>query len=157
MWVKELSVLDCTNVLIAGRLAHLGCMDGTRPYVVPIYFAYSDHHLYSFSMPGRKIECMRSNPHVCLQVDERGHEHGWKSVIIQGVYQELEVSDGLAEARTHAWQLLSKYPIWWEPGSLKPKEQPVPQAAEHYGHIYFRVRVESVTGREAKYPEPQAS
>lgn len=150
MWIRDLSVLECTKILASERLAHLACVDGTRPYLVPIYFAYADHHLYSFSMIGRKIECMRCNPNICLQVDERGRGPGWRSVIVQGRYQELDVSAGFAQERDRAWNLLSKYPIWWEPGSLKPAGQTVPHGADHYEHVYFRVLIDSVTGREAK-------
>ena len=37
---------------------------------MPIYFAYHDGYLYSFSTVGRKIEWMRGNPLVCLETDE---------------------------------------------------------------------------------------
>ncbi|BCH24227.1 hypothetical protein MesoLjLc_38910 [Mesorhizobium sp. L-8-10] len=155
MWIRDLSALECSKILASERLAHLACVDGRQPYLVPIYFVYSDHHLYSFSMPGHKIDCMRSNPHICLQVDERGQGPGWKSVIVQGRYQELDVSPELVREREHAWSLLSKHPFWWEPGSLKPIGQAVPRSADHYEHIYFRVLIDSVTGREAKDPGTQ--
>lgn len=154
MWIKALSALECAKILAAGRFAHLACADGNQPYIVPIYLAYADNHLYGFSMPGHKIECMRSNPHVCVQVDERGQGPEWKSVIVQGRYQELDNSPELEQERDHAWRLLSKNPIWWEPGSLRPVE---PGASDHYEHVFFRILVDEITGREARNPQTQVS
>lgn len=77
MLIRTLSTLECTKVLAANRLAHLACCKDGRPYVVPIYYAYADYHLYVFSMPGKKINWMRDNPMISLQVDERGKGRGW--------------------------------------------------------------------------------
>lgn len=145
-----MSALECAKLLMASRLAHLACAEGSRPYVVPIYYAYVHHHLYGFSMPGRKVDCMRRNPNVCVQVDECGKGVEWKSVVVQGRYQELDDSPELIQEREHAWRLLSKIPIWWEPGSLKLVEQ-APEIADHYDHVFFRVLVDEITGREARY------
>ena len=64
MIVRTLSTADCTALLAANRLARLACTKDGRPYVVPIYYAYADNHLYAFSMPGKKVEWMRSSPQV---------------------------------------------------------------------------------------------
>jgi hypothetical protein len=37
---------------------------------VPIYFAYEPDHLNSFAAVGKKIEWMRANPKVCVELDE---------------------------------------------------------------------------------------
>jgi nitroimidazol reductase NimA-like FMN-containing flavoprotein (pyridoxamine 5'-phosphate oxidase superfamily) len=54
MHIRSLSTLECTKMMSASRLGHLACVKDGRPYVVPIYFAYADNHLYAFSMPGKK-------------------------------------------------------------------------------------------------------
>jgi uncharacterized protein len=48
----------------------LGCCRDSKPYVIPVNYFFDDEVVYIHSMPGRKIEIMRANPHVCLQVDE---------------------------------------------------------------------------------------
>jgi uncharacterized protein len=58
MWVRSLTVSECFDVLGAHRFAHLACAKEGRPYVVPIYYAYSEKALYAFSLPGT-IEWMR--------------------------------------------------------------------------------------------------
>jgi nitroimidazol reductase NimA-like FMN-containing flavoprotein (pyridoxamine 5'-phosphate oxidase superfamily) len=145
MWIRELSALECSKVLSENRMGHLACSDSGRPYVVPIYYAHSDNHLYAFSMPGRKIDIMRSNALVALQVQARDGEREWHSVIAEGQYEELPDRLGFKRQRDHAWSLLSRHVDWWEPGGYKP-EIPVPDDVHH---VFFRIGIESVSGRAA--------
>ena len=143
MIIKELTEQECTAVLRASSLGYLACAKDGRPYVVPITFAFADHGIYSFSMLGQKIEWMRGNPRVCLQVGDFGEGRGWKSVVVQGAYEELPDRIGSKRERDHAWSLLSKHANWWEPGGLKP----VPAAGT--SHVFYRIRIETLTGRRA--------
>ncbi|WP_284274172.1 pyridoxamine 5'-phosphate oxidase family protein [Mesorhizobium huakuii] len=146
MLIRTLSALECTKVLTANRLAALACSRDAQPYVVPIYYAYAENHLYAFSMPGKKIEWMRSNPKVSLQVNERGEERDWRSVIVDGLYEELPDRTGYKEERGHAWAMLSRHFDWWEPGALKPV---TPALSHHSPHVFFRIVVKELSGREA--------
>ena len=61
---------------------------------MPIYFAYHDGYLYSFSTVGRKIEWMRGNPLVCLETDEvvssqPWWEPGYVKTIVDGIERPL--------------------------------------------------------------------
>ncbi len=147
MLIRSLGTLECTKVLTANRLGRLACTQEGRPYVVPIHFAYGDNHLYAFSMPGKKIEWMRANPLVSVLIEERGQGREWKSVIVDGRYEELPDRVGHKVQRDHAWVLLSKHSDWWEPGALKPVRPPV---ADHSDHVFFRILVDELSGREAK-------
>ena len=147
MLVRLLSTLECTNVLTANRLGRLACASNGQPYIVPIYFAYAENHLYAFSMPGKKIEWMRANPRVSVIVEEHAQGREWKSVIVDGRYEELPDRIGCKVQRDHAWALLSKHVDWWEPGALKPVAPPV---ADHSDHVFFRIVVDQLSGREAK-------
>lgn len=147
MIVQPMSTLECTKLLAASRLGHLGCTQGGQPYVVPIHYAYADHHLYAFSMPGKKIEWMRANPLVSVLVDTRGEGREWKSVVVDGRYEELLDRIGHMPEREHAWSILSRHVDWWEPGALKPV---TPALSDHSTHVFFRISIEHVSGREAK-------
>lgn len=146
MQIRTLSTEQCIDVLSAGHLAHLACVHDGRPYVVPIHVAYADSQLYAFSMPGQKIDWMRANPAVCLLVEHHGHGRGWKSVIVNGRYEELPDRIGSKIARDRAWSLLSRHGNWWEPGALKPS---IPEPLPEEEHIFFRIHVDEMTGREA--------
>ncbi|TIO05582.1 MAG: pyridoxamine 5'-phosphate oxidase family protein [Mesorhizobium sp.] len=147
MIIQSMSTLERTKLLAASRLGYLGCTQGGQPYVVPIHFAYADHHLYAFSMPGKKVEWMRANPLVSILVDTRGEGREWKSVVADGRYEELVDRIDRMSEREHAWSILSKHVDWWEPGALKPATPPL---ADHSTHVFFRISIEHVSGREAK-------
>lgn len=147
MLIRTLSRPECIELLAANRLAHLACCKDNQPYVVPIYYAYSEGHLYAFSMPGRKIDWMRKNPVISLQIDARGKEREWRSVVVDGRYEELPDRIGYKRERDHAWLELSKHFDWWEPGAYKPVTPPM---ADHSPHVFFRVIIEQISGREAK-------
>lgn len=146
MLVRTLSALECTKILTANRVGRLACAKDGQPYVVPLYYAHSNAHLYAFSMPGKKIEWMRANPLVSVQVDEHGQGRGWRSVIVDGRYEELPDRIGYKLQRDHAWAVLSKHSDWWEPGALKPV---APPTADNAPHVFFRILIEQVSGREA--------
>lgn len=147
MIVKELTEQECTAVLGTSSLGHLACAKDNRPYVVPITFAFADHFIYSFSLPGQKVEWMRKNPQVCLQVEDLKRGQEWKSVVVHGTYEELPDRIGSKRERDHAWSLLSQHANWWEPGGLKPIT-----AAPSSLHLFYRIHIESLTGRHA-FPE----
>lgn len=147
MQVRSLSVLECTRLLTEHRLGRLACVDNMRPYVVPVFFAYADNCLHAFSMPGRKIDAMRTNPQVCVLVEEHGAGRDWRSVVVEGRYEELPDKIGHKRERDHTWSLLSRHFDWWEPGALKPVTASV---SDHLDHIFFRIHVEQLSGREAR-------
>jgi nitroimidazol reductase NimA-like FMN-containing flavoprotein (pyridoxamine 5'-phosphate oxidase superfamily) len=62
MRIQELTRLESLEVLARTHLGRLACARGMQPYIVPIYFAYQDYWLYSFSVLGQKIDWMRANP-----------------------------------------------------------------------------------------------
>jgi nitroimidazol reductase NimA-like FMN-containing flavoprotein (pyridoxamine 5'-phosphate oxidase superfamily) len=150
MLVRSLTTFECTRLLTENRLGHLACAKDGHPYIVPIYFAYADNHLYAFSMPGKKIDWMRANPFVSMLVEEWKQGRQWRSVVVDGRYEELPDRIGHKLARDHAWSLLSKYVDWWEPGALKPVTPPL---SGHSEHVFFRIFVDGVSGREAKEAE----
>jgi nitroimidazol reductase NimA-like FMN-containing flavoprotein (pyridoxamine 5'-phosphate oxidase superfamily) len=118
----------------------------TIPISCRFIFAYADNHLYALSMPGKKIEWMRANPQVSVLVEEHEKTQGWKSVIIDGRYEELPDRNGHQQQRDHAWSPLSRHVDWWEPGALKPK---VPSPSDHSEHVFFGIFVDQLSGRAA--------
>ena len=146
MWVRTLSTAECTAILTESRLGRLACARDGQPYVVPIHFVYSVNHLFAFSSLGKKIDWMRANPLVSVLVEQRGQGAAWKSVIADGRYEELPDRIGYKVQRDHAWSLLSRHADWWQPGALKPATQ---ATAGQVGHVFFRIAVEQLSGREA--------
>ncbi|TCL90684.1 hypothetical protein C8J38_10744 [Rhizobium sp. PP-WC-2G-219] len=144
MPVREMTDHECMDCLSKGHVGHLACSKDGVPYIVPIHYAYGIEKLYVFSLPGQKIDWLRSNPHACLQMEERSDHRLWKSVVVQGQYQELPDTPEHHNERLRAWDLLQEQDLWWEPGYLKPDAATPAETAP----VFFGVLVDRLSGRQ---------
>lgn len=87
--IIELTEEQCREILSANHYAHLGCVDGDEPHVVPITYAYEDGCFYGFTFEGAKITVLRKNPTMCVQVEKLLSEHRWESVMCWGTFEEI--------------------------------------------------------------------
>jgi nitroimidazol reductase NimA-like FMN-containing flavoprotein (pyridoxamine 5'-phosphate oxidase superfamily) len=147
MIIEELATGDCLGRLARAGLARLACARGNQPYIVPTYFAYHEPYLYGFTTPGQKVEWMRANPLVCVEVDDVSGRDEWTSVVAFGRYEELPDTPEWGAERLHAHGLLQERGRWWEPGcasrtQLDPGQAPVP--------VFYRIRISHVSGRRAR-------
>ena len=54
-----------------GLAPGLDTPDTSYPYVVPVHFVHAEGRIYIHSArKGRKIEMLKSNPRVCVEIDE---------------------------------------------------------------------------------------
>lgn len=146
MQIEELSTEMSISLLTRLRFGHLACTKSLQPYVVPIFYAYLNGYIYSFSTPGQKLSWMRDNPFVCLQAEEIKTPREWSSVIVLGRYEELSDSPNVRPIREMAYDLLRERENWWEPGLAKGiiegHERPLLP-------LFYRILVEQITGRRA--------
>ena len=145
--IAELTTQESFGVLARTQLGRLACSKGMQPYVVPFYFAYQGKCLYSFSMPGQKIDWMRANPLVCVEADQMRREH-WASVVVFGRYKELRDTEEMQSERALAVALLQKRPEWWKPGIEKIAPCcPTPAAAGAMAPVFYRIDIAKISGR----------
>lgn len=182
MVIHEMNEEECLLMLASTRLMRLGCSHKNQPYVVPISLAYDTEAdtpcLYGVTTLGQKIEWMRGNPLVCVEVDKITTHEVWESVIAFGHYQELPVNMARDEARLrnqerprqigeattsepvnggqvsvdegeHAWQILKSNPEWWQLGWAAWVARPHHDKSEPYRIIYFKISIDRVTGRKS--------
>src|SRR6185503_843374 len=104
MLIHELTEQQCKEVLARTNLGRLGCAREGQPYIVPISFSFDPegHCLYSFSTVGQKIEWMRDNPKVCVEVEEIADQFHWTSVIVPGRYLEVRDARKAEDVRQRA-------------------------------------------------------
>jgi nitroimidazol reductase NimA-like FMN-containing flavoprotein (pyridoxamine 5'-phosphate oxidase superfamily) len=145
MVINEMTEKECGAFLANASLGRLGCSLDNQPYVVPIYFAFEPGYIYVLSIFGRKIEWMRANPKVCVEVDEISNESQWVSVIASGRYQELPEPQYTNE-RKHAEKLLEKRYLWWQ-NALGERQLRV--GDDLITPLFFRICVDSATGLRA--------
>ena len=151
MLIEELTRQASLDLLASKRLGRLACAQGSQPYVMPLYFAYHHNYLYGFSTGGQKIEWMRANPLVCVEVEEVVSSQKWVSVIAFGRYEELPDTPEHQPAREFAWKLLQQYAMWWEPGYAKTIVQGVERPLEP---IFYRIWLTRINGRRATLDSP---
>src|SRR4029453_18524299 len=110
MLVHELSAVDCVEVLKRTDLGRLGCAHDNQPYIVPIHFSFDPIGtcLYAFSTVGQKIEWMRENPKVCIEVEDIADRDHWTTVLAFGRYEEMDDSPVDKEARASAGRLFQQ-------------------------------------------------
>jgi nitroimidazol reductase NimA-like FMN-containing flavoprotein (pyridoxamine 5'-phosphate oxidase superfamily) len=115
------------------RVGRIGCSANDRPYVVPITYAYDGEFVYGFSGLGRKIDVMREQPLVCFEVDEIDGDASWRSVIAEGLYEELADGDDRRDALRRL---------------LPTGGQVVPRTLDGTTHyVVFRLRLTERSGR----------
>jgi nitroimidazol reductase NimA-like FMN-containing flavoprotein (pyridoxamine 5'-phosphate oxidase superfamily) len=142
MQIREMTQMECRAVLERASMGRLGCSLDGQPYIVPVFLAYEPDYIYVFSTFGQKIEWMRANPKVCIEIDEIMKESEWASVIVNGRYQELPEPQYEAE-RARARELLGKQHQWW----LNALEERRTKMRENLIEpLFFRIQITSKTG-----------
>jgi uncharacterized protein len=146
MLIHELTAAQCQEVLGRTTLGRLGCARDDQPYIVPIllHFDLAEKSLYSFSTIGQKIEWMRANPKVCVEVDEISDQFHWTTIIVFGRYEEIGNSKDESNARRRAHDLFQQRPEWWLPGGGK-----LTSGEEHGTPVLYRIRIDTMSGRRA--------
>jgi uncharacterized protein len=178
MAIRPMRRDECLQMLATAKLARLACSHDNQPYVVPVYIAYQESPegkpcLYGFTTAGQKVDWMRTNPLVCVEVDEAEAGDRWRSVIATGRYEELpEIPGGddarmrlaerprqAAEAalpdceiddeRMEAYRLLQTRIGWWQPGYAAWQARSHTDPKEQYVPIFYKIRIDQVSGHEA--------
>ena len=143
MIVREMREADCYDVIDRQFVGRLASCAKDQPYVVPVHYVLSEGLIYSFSMPGRKIDNMRENPKICLQVEEMQDPRHWKSVLIEGRFHELRSTP----ERQRAWEILQRRSNWWEPGALKPTASDIMVGSSP--HLFYAITIDRMSGRQS--------
>jgi nitroimidazol reductase NimA-like FMN-containing flavoprotein (pyridoxamine 5'-phosphate oxidase superfamily) len=142
-----------------------------------------EYYLYGFATPGQKVEWMRANPLVCVESDQIEAYNRWLSVVVYGRYEELPApSDGggeqhtrppmlaapspatppgsdsdLSRERQRAFELLQGRATWWQPGSAVRSAGGHHDRSVPYHPIYYRVRIDRMTGLRATPDAPEVA
>lgn len=90
--IKELTIAECYQVIRNNYIGYLGYYTGNYPMVVPITYYLDDENdnLISYSLKGLKMVAMRMNKPITILISEITSVNQWKSVLVRGVYEELE-------------------------------------------------------------------
>lgn len=128
---------EAQALLQGGTVARLGCVSEGEAYVVPINYVFDAGFVFSHSLPGKKVDALRTHPRACLQIDQIESDTEWRSVIAYGTYEEVHSPE---ERGTILNKLLSRFP------RLTPVEAVAVHDAAAPETVVFRLRVDAITG-----------
>jgi len=128
---------EIEEFLVGQVVGRVGCHHDGLTYVVPVIFAWEAGCAYAYTTEGLKVELLRANPSACFEVDQYLPGGSWRSVIIQGTYEELTGGDAERTLQLLAERLAS------------PSRQPGNREQRGGGRVpvAFRIRAGQVTGR----------
>lgn len=133
----ELKSSEIERLLRSQQIGRLGVYGEGRVYVFPINFGYDGTHVYFHSHEGLKVRLMRSQPEVCLEVEEITSPADWRTVMVHGAYEELTDD----HERYLAMALVASQGMHPQPPSTAPYIGGVE------GLVCYRMRISEKTGR----------
>lgn len=135
-------------ILENNYIGNLSYIYQNRPYGVPItyFFDKENNSIICYSGEGHKMNAMRKNPMVSLQVAEIESVNDWKSVLVHGAFEQHFGSD--AKAYLHKFSLGVKDII------MEKEQKKVDFISEFSSKIYndnvasvFIIKIEEFTGK----------
>ncbi|MFL0354209.1 pyridoxamine 5'-phosphate oxidase family protein [Xanthomarina sp. GH4-25] len=147
--ITNIETKECHFILENNYIGHLGYIFQNKPFVVPItyYFDKKNNHIICYSGEGHKIQAMRKNNTVSIQIAEIASVNNWKSVLIHGHFELYFGSE--AKAYLHEFSLGVKDVII-EKEHIKPN-----QISDFSSKIYkgetpfvFLIKITDITGKK---------
>jgi nitroimidazol reductase NimA-like FMN-containing flavoprotein (pyridoxamine 5'-phosphate oxidase superfamily) len=140
---------ELEKIIRSSPVCRIGLCEGDRPYVVPVCFGYEAGRIYIHSNPcGKKMEMLRKNPRVCIEIDsgiepvpaESPCNWGMKyrSVIAFGTCRVLSGTD---EKKNALMIIMEHYGV---------NRQEVPDFSPDSVDI-ISVEIETITGKKSGY------
>ncbi len=136
------------SLLNENYIGHLAFIADDRPFTIPITYYYDQKDaILAYSSEGHKIEAMRKNANVSLQVNEIINVDQWRSVLVHGTFEEMHGAEAkfiLHEFAEGVKRVISK------------KENKKPQfISEFTSDVYstgvtvvYRIKISKMTGKK---------
>ena len=153
--IKNLDPKEIQYVLENNYIGQLGYIFEGRPFVIPITYFYDhqNNYIICYSGDGHKINAMRKNNAISLQVSDVDTVNHWKSVLVHGNFEQHFGSD--AKSYLHQFSLGVKDVI------LEKKHVKLDFISDFSSQIYkgdipqvFLIRIDHVTGKKRRHGSP---
>ncbi|MBV9214655.1 MAG: pyridoxamine 5'-phosphate oxidase family protein [Acidobacteria bacterium] len=150
--VEEMDNDEIREILNTVKFGHLGCSRDNVPYVVPVNYVYMQPFVYIYTTEGKKVDIIKSNPAVCLQIEQIKDRRHWRSVIFTGTAQALAAG---GEREKAIAEIIKTNPTLTPAISVQWMDDWIRENIE----VIYRLDPVTVTGRKAiaADPRPRAS
>lgn len=96
--MEQLTRPEAMEFLESQPVAHLATVLDGVPYVTPMSFVLEQERILLRTLPGKKIDAIKENPEVCVEVSAYDDKTGdWTSVIVHG--EARLIDDPIAQQR----------------------------------------------------------
>lgn len=136
--IKNLNKNETQKLLKEQKFGHLGCvLESGEPYVIPVNYLFKDDGIYLHVLPGQKLDAMRTNGKICLQVDKIEDSCRWQSAIAFGEFREVKKINEKIE-------ILKEFSARFK--HLTPVEGMIEEQWNLGGIVVFRLDIKRTTG-----------
>jgi len=145
---KDLETRECIELLSNNYVGHLAFISQREPSVIPITYYYDQENnaIIGYSAKGHKIDAMRTNSMVSLEVEEIKSVNNWKSAHVHGTFEELKGIDAkylLHKFAQNVKKLIAQkegsHPEFISEFSSKIHGEGIP--------IVYRINIQEITGK----------
>jgi hypothetical protein len=143
----NMTTAEIENVLQSQSICRLACNDIKFPYLIPLSYFYDGKYIYCQSQQGKKIELMKKNPNVTILVDIIGSMNNYKSVIVNGEYQELKGNEA-DEARKLLFEQIFSLMTTTRIHHFEHQESGKIDDSDRIKIVMFRIKILSSSGRK---------
>lgn len=141
----DLRADEIEQLLSEECVARIGCHADGMTYVVPVTYCYDGEAIYAHSRDGLKLQMMRRNPDVCIEVDRMTDLSNWRSVIAWGRFEELHGPAAMTALRRLVQHVMPM--IHSETSLPADAERPQGLGAGVFDATVFRILLGEKTGR----------
>lgn len=145
----RLNDIQIENILSSQVIGRLACTDGNQPYIVPVTFRYDGKYIYGQTNEGMKLEILRKNPNVCLEIDWMTDMRNWESVLVYGQFEELDEIEA-EEAKKIFFDRM--FPLMTS-ATIHAHQHAVTETVDdstRIKYIMYRIKINDITGRFEK-------
>ncbi|MCM4169336.1 hypothetical protein KCTC52924_00598 [Arenibacter antarcticus] len=147
--IKDMKEQQCLLLLQNNYLGHLAYIGHNSPYILPITYYYDPekHCIISISGEGHKIESVREQPLVSLNVSNILSLNNWQSVLIHGEYEELKGIDAKYQLH-HFLQGVKRISEIKEKLNLQFVGDFSSKITSDETTLVFRIKIVDITGKQ---------
>lgn len=145
---------QCKFILQSSYIGRIGCYANDTVLVLPVTYVCDGKYIYGRSLEGTKITMMRKNPAVCFQVDCIDDLANWRSVVVQGKFQELKTDAAQQEARKLFIERLQPLTLGQTVDPAREHANPPHTVQKKKKPIIYRITIEEIAGRFEKQVLP---
>lgn len=146
--LRELKEEESIQFLKCNSIGRIGCTDGENVYVVPTNYRFEENSVICYSLEGLKINIMRHHPTVCFEVDEIVDSNNWKSVIVNGVFEEITDKAELNELRPRYTEYFLRKRTTLASSAAVPTDKEIEEVkAIISNQVFYRIQFSKISGR----------